>query len=90
MCRTSSPEKPNQAPKSSVQFVKQIGVPLTDILVGPTEKDQASDDGASFDELQRRALESVQDLIQKGKFALRHKRLTSRLIAIKPDQDPPT
>lgn len=46
----------------------EIGVPLTNILVGPPEKDQESSDASSHDELQRTALESVQDLILKGKF----------------------
>ncbi len=47
---------------------EEVGVPLTDILVGTAEKTEDPDDSASNEELQRRALESVQELIQKGKF----------------------
>ena len=46
----------------------EIGVPLTDVLVGRQETEQNDPSDAGYDELQRKALESVQDLILKGKF----------------------
>ena len=47
---------------------REIGVPLTSILVGPPEHDPDSEDSTSYEELQRKALESVQELIRDGKF----------------------
>ncbi len=46
----------------------EIGVPLTNILLGPPAESDDEIDDASHDELQRKALESVQDLIREGKF----------------------
>jgi len=46
----------------------EIGVPLTNILIGPPKNEEDSPDATSHDDLQRTALESVQDLIRKGKF----------------------
>jgi len=46
----------------------EIGVPLTSILVGSPDNDPETAGQSSHDELQRTALESVQELIQKGKF----------------------
>jgi|GEM_PF-3417687 len=46
----------------------EVGVPLTNILVGPPNEGNADQDTVVHDELQRQALESIQDLIREGKF----------------------
>ncbi len=47
---------------------QEIGVPLTNILVGPPSEADTDQESVSHDELQKQALESIQDLIREGKF----------------------
>ncbi len=47
---------------------REIGVPLTNVLVGVPDDDDAPKDPDARQELQRKAIESVQDLIQDGNF----------------------
>lgn len=47
---------------------REVGVPLTNILIGAPKELVDPQDAAAHDELQRKALESVQDLIRDGKF----------------------
>ncbi len=49
---------------------QEVGVPITDVLVGRSEEAETGEDNTSHDELQRKAVESVQDLIREGKFDL--------------------
>lgn len=47
---------------------REIGVPLTNVLVGAPDEEDSPEDPAAQQELQRKAIESVQDLIRGGNF----------------------
>jgi len=47
---------------------REVGVPLTNVLVGPPDEGNDDQDAISHDDLQRKALESIQELIRDGKF----------------------
>ena len=49
----------------------EVGVPLTHVLLGrPEEVAEDPTEAATHEEIQRRAFESVQDLIREGNFDL--------------------
>ena len=47
---------------------QEIGVPLTNVLVGVPDESEGAEDSEAQQDVERKAVESVQDLIRDGNF----------------------